>query len=388
MQIICNINLQIICIFIILVELSFIFYNQSKMYNLKRKLQYILIKKDTSVLCSIICLMHMILAPICFYFNYDFLSRYHIYTTILYIIMIMLSKAIPELFLFAMSYLETIAYSIILVVLYGNDAGSYTITLTLLAYFFMLSISSKKYTFNTISPALLTLAEILIIQFADFHPKATTELFTRSFYLIHYSFFAAISIFTIIFISYVIQTKFYRFHEKTKIKTEYLHYSATHDALTKIYNRRRATEILNNYATKPEYTNTLFAASIFDIDNFKKLNDSFGHDCGDAVLRTIADLILRSLPDNTIFARWGGEEFLILFVDNTDTAAETLENMRSRVQDYSFKYFNKAIKLTITIGLSHADKSFNFSKMLIEADENLMKGKQSGKNCVITPEEK
>ena len=90
------------------------------------------------------------------------------------------------------------------------------------------------------------------------------------------------------------------------------------------------------------------------------------------------------IPENTIFARWGGEEFLIIFVGNTEIAEEALETIRSRVQDYSFRYFNKAIKLTITLGLSHPDKSFNFSKMLIEADKNLMKGKQTGKNRVVS----
>lgn len=354
------------------------------MANVKRSIQYVLIKKDTTVLCSLICIMHLILAPLCFSQRLDFLSCYHVIIAVLYIIGILLSNAIPAIFLFTLCHVETIIYSILILVLHGNDAGSYILTLTLLAYLFMISISSRRSAKYSIVPAFLTIAITLIIQGFDFtvNPKAIP--LTNKFYLLHYSVFSGTSIITIIYIAYVIRTKFFRFREKTRVKTAYLNYSATHDALTKIYNRRRASEILSNYATKTEYTNTVFSACIFDIDNFKKLNDNFGHDCGDTVLKLIASLILRSLPENTIFARWGGEEFLILFVGNTEIAEETLEMIRSRVQDYSFKYFNKAIKLTITLGLSHPDKSFNFSKMLIEADENLMKGKQSGKNCVVS----
>lgn len=354
------------------------------MSNLRRKITYILIKKDTSVLCSLICIMHLILAPLCFSQGLDKLSFYHVTVSVLYIVAILLSGAIPAIFLFRLTFFETIFYSILVTVLHGDDCGAYILTLTLLAFLFMLSISSRHEGKLTVVPAFLTIALIFVIQFFDFNVDSSKVRFPDEFYLTHYCTIAGTSIITIIYIAYVIRTKFFRFREKTKSKSEFLHYSATHDALTKIYNRRKATDILAKYATKSEFSNTIFSVCIFDIDDFKKINDRFGHDCGDAVLKSISSLILRSLPENTVFARWGGEEFLILFVGNTDIAEETLELLRSRVQDYSFKYSDKAIKLTITLGLSKPDKSFNFSKLLIEADENLMQGKQNGKNRVVS----
>lgn len=353
------------------------------MTDIKRKIKYLLIKKDTSVLCSLICVMHIVLAPLCFASKLDFLSCYHVAIAVLYIVTIILSQGIPQVFLFGFCFLETAVYSILTTLIHGNDAGSYILTLTLLAYLFMLSISSRKSAKFSMIPAILTIIFVFTLQAVDFRYNPNKVHFTNDFYMLHYCILAGTSLLTIIYIAYVIKTKFFRFREKTKVKTAYLNYSATHDALTKIYNRRRASEILTNYSTKSEYTNTVFSICIFDIDNFKKINDRFGHDCGDAVLKSISALVLRSLPDNTMFARWGGEEFLILFIGNTDTAEESLELIRSRVEEYSFKYFNKAIKLTITLGLSKPDKSFNFSKMLIEADENLMRGKQSGKNQVV-----
>lgn len=358
------------------------------MYSLRKRIQYLFIKKDTSVLCGLIAAMHLIMSPVTFYYHFDFLSRYHTYAGILYVIMIMLSKAIPPLFLFTMCDLESIAYCFIVTINHGNEAGAYILPLTLLTYLFMIVISSKKETYSTIIPTTLTIIVVLVLQFLNFHPGKNIVPFPKPFYLFHYSTYSITSILTICFICYVIQKKFYRFREKTRIKTSYLNYSATHDSLTKILNRRHISEMINNYSSNPEYADTVFRAAIFDIDNFKKINDTYGHNCGDVILKLLADLIHRNLPENTVFARWGGEEFLILFIGTSNDAYQVLEQIRDRVEDNSFKYFNKAIKITITIGLSEAEKSYNFQKMLIDADNNLLLGKRTGKNKTVKGESK
>ena len=354
------------------------------MYSLQKKIQYTLIKKDTAVICALITAMHVLLAPVCFYFNYDLLSRYHIYAATLYAIMIMLSKAIPPLFLFTMCDLETLSYPFVITFTVGNDIGSYILPITLLAYLFMILASSEKTKYSTIIPASITIISVFLFYSLDYNFAESTKTISKTFYLLHYTLYSVTSFFTIIFICYVIQKKLFRFKNKTRIKNAYLNYSATHDSLTKILNRRKVTELINDYSTNPEYVNTNFATAIFDIDGFKQINDSYGHNCGDIILRTLSEVITRTLPEHTVFARWGGEEFLILFAGNTENAKSILEDIRARIQEYSFRYSNKAIKITITIGLSDTDKSYNFSKMLIQADKNLIKGKQNGKNQVVT----
>lgn len=272
--------------------------------------------------------------------------------------------------------------------MHGSDAGGYILPMTLLTYLFMIVISSKKETYSTILPTTITIIVILVLQFLNFHPGPDAVPFTKQFYLFHYSVYSITSILTICFICYVIQKKFYRFREKTRIKTAYLNYSATHDSLTKVLNRRHVSELINNYSSNPKYADTIFSTAIFDIDNFKKINDTYGYNCGDAILKLLADLIHRSLPENTVFARWGGEEFLILFIGTSNDAYQVLDQLRERVEDNSFRYFNKAIKITITIGLSEAEKSYNFQKMLIDADNNLLIGKRTGKNKIVKGESK
>lgn len=356
------------------------------MYNLRKRIQYLFIRKDTSVLCSLVAIMHLIISPVCFYYHFDFLSRYHTYAAILYIVMIMLSKAIPPLFLFTMCDLESIAYCFIVSLMYGNDAGSYILPMTLLTYLFMIVISSKKESYSTIIPTTLTIIVVIVLQLLNFYPSKTENFFSKDFYLFHYMVYSITSILTICFICYVIQKKFYRFREKTRVKTAYLNYSATHDSLTKALNRRHVSEMINHYTSSAEYADTIFTTAIFDIDNFKKINDTYGHNCGDVILKLLADLIHRSLPENTVFARWGGEEFIILFIGTSNNAYQILNELRERIEDNSFKYFNKAIKITITIGLSSSEKSYNFQKMLIDADNNLLIGKRTGKNKIVTGE--
>lgn len=356
------------------------------MYNLRKRIQYLFIRKDTSVLCALISALHMIMSPVCFYYHLDFLSRYHTYCSILYVIMIMMSKAIPPLFLFTMADLESIAYCFIVTIMHGNNAGAYILPMTLLTYLFMIVISSKKETYSTILPTTITIIVVLILQILNFYPSKNAVSFPKSFYLFHYTTYSITSVLTICFICYVIQKKFYRFREKTRIKTAYLNYSATHDSLTKALNRRHVSEIISNYTSSAEYADTIFTTAIFDIDNFKKINDTYGHNCGDVILKLLADLIHRSLPENTVFARWGGEEFLILFIGTSNDAYQILNELRERIEDNSFRYFNKAIKITITIGLSSSEKSYNFQKMLIDADNNLLIGKRTGKNKIVRGE--
>ncbi|MBR5933001.1 MAG: GGDEF domain-containing protein [Treponema sp.] len=357
------------------------------MYSLRKKIQYTLIKKDSSALCTLIALLHFVLAPICFYYEYDFLACYHIYATILYLVMVILSRAIPPLFLFTMSDIETISYCILLTVKLGNNVGSYLLPLTMLTYLYMLVISSRRSKYATVLPTFLTLLTIVSVLVSDYRNADAFQLIPKNFYLLHYIIYCVFSFFAIAFICYIISKKVARFKNKTRVKTAYLNYSATHDSLTKILNRRKLSDILNDYTRNQEYASTSFSTAIFDIDNFKIINDTYGHNCGDIILRNLADLVTRSLPEHTVFARWGGEEFIILFVGITGAAKSTLEELRMRVQEHSFRYANKPIKITITIGLSKADKSYNFSKMLIQADKNLIKGKQSGKNRVVCEED-
>lgn len=357
------------------------------MFDIGKKIQFVLLKKDAAMICAILCALHIVLAPFFFYFEYDFVTRYHIYAALLYLVMILLSKAIPGLYLFTLATFETMTWSYIMLYQFKDDCGIFIITLSFLGYLFKIVITSRKKTTSTILPVTIMLLHVFAVQLIEFFLSNQKINFPLSFYSIHYTIICSGTALLLIFICYTIQINIRRFTKKSKTKSAFLIYSANHDSLTKILNRRKIIQKMNEFATNESYSSTTFSVSIFDIDGFKKINDTYGHDCGDVILRGLADLIHRSLPEHTLLARWGGEEFIILFVGISNNPKEVLEDIRERVLDHSFKYLNKAIRISITLGLSKPDKSYNFSKMLIEADENLIKGKRNGKNCVVTSED-
>ena len=154
------------------------------------------------------------------------------------------------------------------------------------------------------------------------------------------------------------------------------------DQLTGLYNRRRAKEYLADLVEDDSHTSVSLAMG--DIDFFKKVNDTYGHDAGDEVLKTIARMMTTSLRATTFVSRWGGEEFLIIFPDcNGDEAHIALERLRRTIKDTPIIVGDLSISITMTFGLAEYDYSGDFEKSIKEADEKLYQGKAGGRNQVV-----
>jgi diguanylate cyclase (GGDEF)-like protein len=124
-------------------------------------------------------------------------------------------------------------------------------------------------------------------------------------------------------------------------------------------------------------TGKSFSLIMFDIDNFKKLNDQNGHSYGDEILQHVALVVSESLTENDSAARWGGEEFVVICNDsNLDRATRLAENIRQRVES--------DIQITCSFGVCEVGAESEFSEALDLVDECLYRAKQDGKNCVKT----
>lgn len=157
---------------------------------------------------------------------------------------------------------------------------------------------------------------------------------------------------------------------------------ANTDQLTGLYNRRRAIDYLEKLAA--EATTDTFSVCICDIDFFKKVNDTYGHDAGDEVLKTVARIMEDSVRRDTMVSRWGGEEFLIIFPEsNGDDAYVAVERIRANIEKSETQVANEIIKVTMTFGIAEYDYSGSVDNMLKEADEKLYSGKESGRNRVV-----
>jgi diguanylate cyclase (GGDEF)-like protein len=152
------------------------------------------------------------------------------------------------------------------------------------------------------------------------------------------------------------------------------------DYLTNIYNRRKFNECLSNEVEKARKTGSKLSLSIFDVDNFKQINDTFGHDFGDYVLVTTTTLIQGSLKGTDVFARWGGDEFVILLPDMTlENAAYLMDSVRKKVFNYYFE-IHKCI--TCSFGVAEYSSKDDIKSFVVRADNALYEAKSNGRNCV------
>jgi len=162
-------------------------------------------------------------------------------------------------------------------------------------------------------------------------------------------------------------------------KINNLTFRATTDELTSIYNKSTIT----NYA-KRWLENKDFSMIIFDIDYFKKVNDTYGHYVGDCLLKELSKLISTQISKNDILGRFGGEEFLLLIDDTSSLNIIKIANrIRKIVEDEVFVLDNQSISITISMGCTVCIYKENFETIYKRADEALYEAKNDGRNKVV-----
>ena len=170
---------------------------------------------------------------------------------------------------------------------------------------------------------------------------------------------------------------------RTKRKLDQYRSEAHLDALTGLYNRRFAKIIFEEIANDANQHDS-WCVAMLDIDNFKQINDKFGHDFGDTVLRRLADMIKSSLRKTDYVFRWGGEEFLLLLSNTTlHDSHQMLDKMRIKIQDSKLSTLRDSTFLTVTIGVSQCTLGL-IEESIRASDKKLYKGKCSGKNMVVS----
>ncbi len=165
--------------------------------------------------------------------------------------------------------------------------------------------------------------------------------------------------------------------------------AAIMDVLTGIYNRRFFDEMLEKQITLAKRRNDPLSLLIFDLDYFKKINDTYGHKAGDNMLQELTKGLKNSLRQSDILARYGGEEFAIIMpATDIASALEKAESLRKQVESGSFGSIvpGQSLKITISIGVATFQKHGTESATLVTAaDRALYKAKEGGRNRVETP---
>jgi diguanylate cyclase (GGDEF)-like protein len=157
-------------------------------------------------------------------------------------------------------------------------------------------------------------------------------------------------------------------------------HQATRDFLTNIYNKQYFSEELENKLYQAHAQQTPLSIVLFDIDHFKRVNDTYGHLIGDHVLKKLASTLLNRIRQTDIFARWGGEEFVLLLDSATlEQALGIAENLRQTVENIAF---DEVGQVTSSFGVCQMQEGDDHNSLLKRVDEALYKAKANGRNRV------
>jgi diguanylate cyclase (GGDEF)-like protein len=201
----------------------------------------------------------------------------------------------------------------------------------------------------------------------SYESDATFKVFSRSFYLMILSLLFVMIIINIFIINII---KLKNMAEK----------KAVTDKLTGLFNRSIIDTLIQVEIERAKRNNRPISILLFDIDHFKKINDTYGHDKGDYALKTIAEIVRRTLRKSDYIIRWGGEEFLVILPEtDLDGAIKVAEKIRSNIENYNFKDIGK---VTVSIGVTMLKMGEPLDNAIKRADEALYVAKNKGRNRV------
>lgn len=157
------------------------------------------------------------------------------------------------------------------------------------------------------------------------------------------------------------------------------------DPLTSLYNRRYGNAKVKTVQRYAKQSKTVYSICLADIDFFKKVNDTYGHEAGDIVLKEVATMLKTTMRGKGFVSRWGGEEFLMIFErSNLKQAKEVLQQFQKEIREKVIHCNERTVQITMTFGLTEGDGESDFNELLRKADEMLYYGKENGRDRIVT----
>jgi len=296
----------------------------------------------------------------------------NVISSVIYVIFLTIFK--DENLRISFAYFEIIFFSAMTELISGGHFGTLTFVIGMVAViFFMLPYSNrKKHIYQLVGAALAVAISLISVFNYSLYPELMDLV-------LHHSSFVKVLNLIITLFSLFYLTNLYLVELRTT--REKLDYSSNHDMLTGLYNRRFFESIMKRSKDEKE---TSFSVAMLDVDDFKKINDTYGHETGDRVLAAVSKCIEACLPQDAVAVRWGGEEFVLYLpqVENS-RALEVLETFRTKLSKQEIYHKGTRVAITATIGLCTGESIADYEEYLRQADEKLYWGKKHGKNQIV-----
>lgn len=366
-----------------------------------------------NLICFLAAIMHLTFLLLFWKFKVNLLAKINIGSVIFYITcgflsVFKLTQRYPTLWM-SVIFAEIVLHSVVCTLIVGVDTCFvlYPIIALPIVVCCLFLYTDRKHFARTVAifvavTFLFTGAAVAVAEFYGGALPFTISVLTRKEKMILRIvniLYAAVALFGFTLMFYI---EMMNMMNKLRASTEKLQYTATHDALTGLTNRRCFWEFFDELCRDGKHYNIAMG----DLDSFKKINDTYGHGCGDLVLKSVADVINSSTNENEIACRWGGEEMVVVLIGERSDALERLEKIRSDIESLSLDYEGLNVRVTMTFGFADSEemvraidegtaeleiidgteaisKHSGVESLISMVDKRLYVGKDSGKNVVV-----
>lgn len=247
-----------------------------------------------------------------------------------------------------------------------------------------LLLFERRIMFYSTLPCLMVLYITSILTVIDilpyaplYHPFSMIVAETQTYFIL-------VNLFATTFIGTILVIFFNSFLDRWMDRERKQRLLMAIDPLTQILNRRGIDTQLERIYTAQPNSNQPICISLIDIDFFKKINDQYGHDCGDQVLIQMAKLLGLNIRESDHLGRYGGEEFIVIFENTSiESAQNILERCRRAIEQYEFAYDTHMIRFTASFGLTQGvlDKN-DHQQLMLATDQALYRAKETGRNKI------
>lgn len=316
------------------------------------------------------------------------LGLYNVGVVLFYLFLgLVLSEGERYMEIYISTFVEILFHSMLATILVGWDWGFMIYTVALVPISFYLSYTMPHMERKLSVPMTTSILVAVCYMTSDVLMRYIKPVYSKEFHSglvrLYYYFntvlaFVFLLLFSMLFALEVRHMQYQLERENSKLGE-----MANYDPLTKLLNRRSMAKYLKKTFEEAQTSKEPFCLIMTDIDDFKKVNDTYGHAIGDQVLVLISDIISGSIREDDFVCRWGGEEILMLLMTDIEHAKMIAERIQNDITSSVIETKEGNVQVTVTMGIAEYHEKVMIRELIDEADQKLYYGKKHGKNQVV-----